>query len=134
MKQYKIPVFRDVKHIVLHCTGTRANMLLRELDRLPYHFLITRSGRLISIKPIAPEDSTVEVAWLGGIDRFGKHVDNRTEEQKETLFNTLIVLTEKFTEAQIIAADDLYLYGFPNPGFDIKQWLGSYVPAFLEAA
>ena len=134
MKQNTMKRMKEIKHIVLHATATRVNMMLKELDRLPYHFFITRSGRLISIKPIQPQDTTVEIAWLGGLDRVGKHVDNRTEEQKETMSNTLVVLSEQFTEANIIGADELYLYAFANPGFDIKEWLGSYIPAFLETA
>ncbi len=124
----------NVRYIVVHCTGTKPNMLVRELDKLPYHFIITRNGRLINLKPISANDGTIEVAWIGGLDKHGNHVDNRTEEQNETLFNTLLVLTEKFDEAEITGADKLYIYGHPNPGFDLKAWLNEYIPAFLQDA
>ena len=130
-KKLRIP---GSQHIVVHSTGTRQDMQLKELDRLPFHFLITRSGRLINIKPLPQNDGKIEVAWLGGLDKHGRHVDNRTEEQKETLFNTLVVLIERFPMASIVGADELYVYGFPNPGFDIKGWLKSYLPPFLLAA
>lgn len=123
----------NVRYIVVHCTGTR-RMLVNEMDKLPYHFVITRAGRLINLKPIAPTDGTVELAWLGGLDKNGRHVDNRTGEQNETLFNTLLVLTEKFDEAEIVGADKLYVYGHPNPGFDLKAWLNDYIPTFLQEA
>lgn len=109
-------------------------MQVKEMDQLPYHFLITRSGRLISLRAISPADTSIEIAWLGGLDKLGRHVDNRTEEQKETLFNTLLVLTERFGEAQIVAAGERYVYGYSNPGFDLKKWLAEYIPAFLDAA
>lgn len=72
---------RTVRHIVVHSTGTRADMLVKDMDKLPYHFLITRSGKLINLKPRLATDSNIEVAWLGGLDRTGRHVDNRTERQ-----------------------------------------------------
>jgi hypothetical protein len=121
-------------HIAIHSTGTRQDMLIKELDKLPYHFLIIRSGRLISIKPVAPGDRTIEIAWIGGLDKHGRHVDNRTEEQNDTLFNVLVVLTERYADAKIVGADELYVYGYANPGFNIKSWLRSYIPAFLQAA
>lgn len=122
------------RYIAIHSTGTREHMLIKALDKLPFHFLITRSGRLISIKPVRSGTRTIEVAWLGGLDRRGRHVDNRTEEQNDTLFNVLVVLTEQFSRAKIVGADELYVYGYANPGFDIKKWLRSYIPAFLQAA
>ena len=109
-------------------------MQIRQLDKLPYHFLVTRSGRLLSLKPVCPTDFIVEVAWLGGLDRHGRHVDNRTEQQNETLFTTLVLLSEQFGTAKIVGADELYVYGYANPGFDVKEWLHSYIPAFLLAA
>ncbi len=124
----------DVRYIVVHSTSSRPDMMLREIDKLPFHFLITRNGRLINLKPMLPTDFTVEIAWLGGLDKHGRHVDNRTEQQNETLFNTLLVLTEKFDEAEIISADKLYVYGYANPGFDLKAWLNDYIPAFLQDA
>lgn len=124
----------NVRYIVVHSTSSRPGMLVKEIDKLPFHFLITRNGRLINLKPILPTDGTVEVAWLGGLDKHGRHVDNRTELQNETLFNTLLVLTEKFDEAEITSADKLYVYGYANPGFDLKGWLNDYIPAFLQDA
>lgn len=123
-----------VENIVIHSTGTRKNMQVRELDKLPYHFLITQSGRIINIRPIAKTDTTVELALLGGLDITGKHVDDRTPEQNDTLFNTIIALVEQFPRCNILGADSLYPYGFANPGFDVKKWLGKYIPPCLKAA
>ena len=123
-----------IRHIAIHTTGTRRNMQVRDLDKLTYHFLITRSGRIININPITPKDTAVEVALLGGLDMTGKHVDDRTPEQNDTLFSTIVALVEQFPHADIAGADTLYPYGFANPGFDVKKWLGSYEPSFLKAA
>lgn len=122
-----------IRHITLHCTGTKPDVQVKHLDMLPYHYLITRNGRLLNLKPVRREDSTIEVAWLGGLDKNGNGTDNRTEPQNETLFNTLVWLTERFTEARIMPADKVQAYTYPNPGFDVKAWLGAYIPSVLAA-
>lgn len=132
-KEAKVQRF-DVKYIAVHKTGTRPGVAIKNLDKLPYHYLITMGGKLINVKPLLPVDGVIEVALSGGVDKKGKQVDSRTEEQNETLFNTLIMLNEAFPEAKIVGANELYVFGFDNPGFDIAIWLNSYIPAFLQAA
>ncbi len=124
----------NVRYIVVHSTGTKPDMLLSELDILPYHYLITKAGKPLNLKPVTAKDGTIELALVGGLDKQGNRVDCRTERQDETLFNTLVKLCEGYPHAKIIAADKLYVYSHPNPGFDLQQWLASYVPDFLAAA
>lgn len=124
----------NIRYIVVHTTGTRPGVVMRELDKLPYHYLITQGGRLINIKPLQLTDGTIEVAMSGGLDKHGNHVDKRSERQNETLFNTLVMLTEAYPDATIKSADELYLYGFPNPGFHVRGWIHNYIPLFLQAA
>lgn len=132
-KKKKAKLKFAIRHIVVHQTGTKPGVVLRELDKLPYHYVITKAGKLVNVRPMKRTDRTIEVALSGGMDRYGNHMDGRTEAQKETLFNTLVMLTESFPDAQIVGADELYVYGFPNPSFNIKVWLGNYIPAFLAA-
>ena len=124
----------NIRYIVVHTTGTKPGVAIKELDKLPYHYLITQGGRLINIKPLQPLDGSIEVALSGGLNKKGNHVDTRTGAQEDTLFNTLVMLTEAYPEATIVGADELYVYGFSNPGFDVKNWLNDYIPAFLQAA
>jgi hypothetical protein len=122
------------RYIAVHCTATRQDAIISDQEKLPYHFLVTKNGRLINTKPIRAKDGTIEIAWVGGLNKYGRHRDNRTEAQKDTLFNTLIVLSEEFPDAEIVGADKLYVYAYANPGFDIKSWLRNYIPMFLQAA
>ena len=122
-----------VTHIVLHSTGTHPDTLV-DTTQQPFHFAVTQAGKLVNIRQVDTATSEISIAWIGGLDNEGNHVDNRTEPQKETLFNTLVLLSEYFPEATIIGADELNAYDFPNPGFNIKEWLRSYIPAFLDAA
>jgi len=124
----------DIRYFVVHKTGTRPGVALKELDKLPYHYLITKTGKLINLKPLKPTDGTIEVAISGGVDLHGNHVDSRTEGQNETLFNALVMLVEAFPAAKIMNADELYVYGFANPGFDARSWAHSYIPVFLQIA
>ena len=124
----------NVRYIIVHSTGTKPDMLLSDLDMFPYHYLITKAGKLLNLKPVTAKDGTVELALVGGLDKQGNRADCRTLRQNETLFNTLVKLCECYPYAKIIAADKLYVYSHHNPGFDLQQWLASYVPDFLQAA
>lgn len=123
-----------IRYIAIHSTGTKPDMLLSELDKLPYHYLITKAGKLLTLKQVMPNEGTVEIAMVGGLDKDGNRVDCRTHRQNETLFNTLVRLSERYHQSKIIAADKLYVYGFANPGFDVQSWITTYVPDFLQAA
>ena len=57
-----------------------------------------------------------------------------TKEQNEALFGTLVMLTEFFPKARIVGADKIYVYNHVNPGFDVKEWLGEFIPEFLQNA
>jgi len=124
----------NTAYIVVHSTGTKPDMPVNDLDKLPYHYLVTKGGRLLNLKPVASTDGTIEIALAGGLDKEGNRVDCRTEQQNDTLFNTLILLSERYPQARIVPADKLYVYSFSNPGFDLQQWIADYVPEFLRAA
>jgi hypothetical protein len=134
----KTPMFNrrknpaTVKYIVIHTTATKPSIGTKELDKMRYHFVITRDGNFVCIRPVNTRSTKIHVALLGGLDNHGRHVDCRTERQNDALFNTLILLVERFDKAKIVGADTLSPYGFANPGFDIKAWLGSYIPKVLE--
>lgn len=124
----------NIRYIAVHSTGTKPDMLLSDLDQLPYHFLITKAGKLLNLKPVTPKDGTIELALVGGLDKAGNRVDCRTARQNETLFNTLVKLCDSYPQAKITAADKLYVYSHSNPGFDLQHWLTDYVPYFLDVA
>jgi hypothetical protein len=130
-KQNKVAANGNILYIAVHNTNTAPLKQIRDLDNLPYHYLITRSGKLLNLRPVSKESTVIDVAWVGGMDKQGNHVDNRMEVQSDTLFNTLVWLTVRFPNAKISPADKLSVYDYPNPGFDITAWLNEYVPSFL---
>ncbi|PWV45928.1 hypothetical protein [Chitinophaga sp. S165] len=123
-----------IRYIVIHSTGTKPDMLLSDLDKLPYHFIVTRAGKLLKLRPTLSTEGTIEIALVGGLDKEGNRLDCRTERQNETLFNKLVQLLEKHPNAKVVPADKVYLYAYPNPGFNLFQWITDYVPAVLRAA
>lgn len=122
----------NVRYIVVHTTGTRS--ALRELDSLPYHYLITKTGKVINLRPLSPLDGTIEVALSGGINKLGNHVDTRTPEQTVALFQTLAMLSVSFQEAKVVGADEVYVYAYANPCFNVRDFMNNYVPSILLAA
>ena len=114
--------------------GTPINKVIENYDNLPYHFVITRNGRLKLGKELTSDNQTIEVALVGGLNKSGKHCDTRTTEQSEALFTVLSILTEVLPDAQIVGADQIYVYNHVNPGFDVKEWLNEYIPEFLQHA
>jgi len=123
-----------IHYIVVHTTGTKPDMLLSDFETLPYHYVVTKAGRLINLKPVQVKDGTIEVALVGGMDKEGGRVDCRTPRQNETLFNALILLSERYPYAKIVGADKVYVYPYANPGFDLQGWIAGYLPVMLEAA
>ena len=122
----------NVTHIVIHSTGTPINKPNVDLDTLPYHFVITANGKLVSVREFEPKMTTIEIALIGGIGKDGNHCDTRTKKQSDVLFGTLVSLTEIFNKAAITGADQIYMYNHVNPGFNVTEWLQSYIPDFLQ--
>lgn len=120
----------NIRYIVVHSTKTLPEELYISI---PYHYIIHRGGKIEKSKKLIASDTCVQIAYLGGVDKDKKPKDTRTDPQNDSLFNTLIMLSEKYPEARIVGADEVF--GETNhPGFDVKQWLKSYTPKIIKDA
>jgi len=146
-------IIRTIRYIVIHCTATPPNTTVESMKRFwkevrkwgdtpGYHYIIHRDG---SIEQLLSEDKNsngvymhnsvcLNLAYIGGIDKDGQPLDNRTPAQKHAMFNKIVQLTEKYSGAQVLGHRD-----FPDakkacPSFDVKKWLAEYVPDLGEAA
>lgn len=115
---------RRIERIFVHCTAGSQKQTVEDLKaefkrkgwKNPgYHYVVMPDGK---VESLLPEDSisngvqgfnstSVNVAYVGGIDAEGKGVDNRTPEQKKSLKTILSQLKKKYPDAEIMGHRDI---------------------------
>jgi N-acetylmuramoyl-L-alanine amidase len=143
---------RNIKYIVVHCTATQPDATIEAIQRYwkeklgwhnnGYHYIIKRDGIVENITHEAMiangvagfNTASIHLSYIGGVDKNNQPIDNRTDAQKEAMFNLIVNLSHKYPQAEIKGHRD-----FPNvhkdcPSFDVKNWLKNYEPAILQAA
>ena len=115
---------RTIERIFVHCTAGSQKQTIEDLKaefkargwKHPgYHYAVMPRGR---IEQMLPEEevsngvqgynsTSINVAYIGGIDGNGKAVDNRTEEQKKSLLSLLKSLRERYPKAKIMGHRDI---------------------------
>ena len=123
---------REIKRIFIHCTAGNQKQTLKDLltefknkgwKNPGYHYVVFPDG---TIEQLLPEtevsngvqgynSTSINIAYVGGIDKRGKAIDNRTEAQKESLLSLLIALKERYPNAHIMGHRDIW-------GKDSKKW------------
>ena len=130
---------RNINYIAIHCTATQPEASIASIQNYwknnlgwknpGYHFIIDRFGNVINLLPIelvsngvqGYNSQTINISYVGGIDKSGKPKDTRTEAQKQSILKILKELRVKFPKAKIQGHRD-----FPNvkkacPSFDAKK-------------
>ena len=130
---------RVIKYIAVHCTATPQTTSIDSIKnywktnlgwKMPgYHFIIKPDGeavKLLSVDEVSNgvkgfNSETINISYIGGIDKDGKPIDNRTPAQKATLLKLLKEFRAKFPNAIIQGHRD-----FPNvkkacPSFNAKK-------------
>lgn len=132
---------RNIKYIAVHCTATSQNTSISVIQsywqkqlgwKMPgYHFIVKPDGELVQLLSIDQvsngvkgfNSQTINISYIGGVDKNNVPVDNRTAAQKATLLKKLKELKLKYPLAKIQGHRD-----FPNvhkacPSFDaIKEY------------
>lgn len=115
---------RKIERIFIHCTAgsqrATVNDLMREFKNKGwknsgYHILVTADGKIHQLLPFEKvsngvkgfNQTSINIAYTGGIDAKGNAVDNRTPEQKQSLMKLLIRLREKYPKAKIMGHRDI---------------------------
>ena len=100
---------RAIKYIAVHCTASHQSQtidgLKQEFKRKGwvnpgYHYVVSPDGKITQLLDEEKVSNgvrgynsvSINVAYIGGIDRVGKPLDNRTEEQKASLRSLLKML------------------------------------------
>ena len=130
---------RNINYIAIHCTATQPESSIASIQNYwknnlgwknpGYHYIIDRFGNVVNLLPIelvsngvqGYNSQTINISYVGGIDKSGKPKDTRTEAQKQTILKLLKELRVKFPKAKIQGHRD-----FPNvkkacPSFDAKK-------------
>ena len=130
---------RRIDLIVIHCSATRCNhsfpvtALIRcHADRFGftgYHYYITRDGetyqtrheQLVGAHAKGYNSHSLGVCYEGGLNRYGRTADTRTEAQKRALLKLLKRLKKEHPQAQILGHRDLPKVKKACPCFDAKE-------------
>src|SRR5688572_22684434 len=115
---------RDIKYIVVHCTATPPDTTIESIQQYwkdhlgwknpGYHYIIKRNGEIMRINEEEKisngvkgyNKNSIHISYIGGADKSGGPVDNRTDAQKHALFNKLVSLSEKYPNAIILGHRD----------------------------
>lgn len=123
---------REIKRIFVHCTAGSQKTTLKQLEnefkikgwKNPgYHYVVFPDGRIeqmldeskVSNGVQGYNSTSINVAYVGGVDSKLKPVDNRTEAQKEALVALLSELKQRYPSAHIMGHRDIW-------GKDSKKW------------
>lgn len=137
---------RKIKFIVLHCTATQPEATVKAIQNYwretlkwnnpGYHFIIERDGEVIQLQHIEKiangvagnNEHAIHISYIGGIDRKGKPIDNRTTPQKDSMFDKVVELTERYPDAKVVGHRDFPGVRKACPSFDVRTWIESYEP------
>jgi N-acetylmuramoyl-L-alanine amidase len=144
---------RNIKYIVVHCTATPTTTTLESIKRYwkeqrgwgdtpGYHYFIKRDGTIVQLLDekknsygvYKHNSECISIVYVGGIDKDGKPVDNRSDAQKHAMFDIIVRLTEKYPKAEVLGHRDFPGVKKACPCFDVKEWLKNYEPDFNSAA
>jgi N-acetylmuramoyl-L-alanine amidase len=99
---------RNIKYIVVHCTATQPDAKIEAIQRYwkenlgwhnnGYHYIIERNGTVVNITHEALiangvagyNTASIHLSYIGGVDKNNVPLDNRTDAQKEAMFNLIL--------------------------------------------
>lgn len=130
---------RDIKYIVVHCTATPQTTSIDSIKRywrevmkwrdVGYHFIYQADGKEVQLLSIAHPSNgvkghnhySIHLSYIGGVDKFGKAVDNRTEAQKKKMLERIIALKKMFPKAMIQGHRDFDGVSKACPSFNAME-------------
>ena len=134
---------RDIKYIVVHCTAgsqrqTVEGLLdyfrrVRKWNNPGYHYVVTAEGKVVQLLDVEKMSNgvrgynnvSINVAWMGGIDKYGRSVDNRTDDQRLSLKGLVKMLMERFPGAKLMGHRDFPGVAKDCPCFEVGELMGS---------
>lgn len=116
---------RDIQRIFIHCTAGSQKQTLKDLlnefkakgwNNPGYHYVVFPNGK---VEQLLGEDkvsngvqgynsTSINIAYVGGIDTNGRATDNRTDAQKVALAELLQTLKTRYPNAHIMGHRDIW--------------------------
>lgn len=134
---------RKIDYIAIHCTATPQTTKIQSIlnywknvlgwKRVGYHYIVEANGAVTQLSDIAlPTNgvagynaNTIHISYIGGIDKNGKGIDNRTDAQKQSMILTIqsVLNTLKKTQSKRPIIQGHYQFGANKacPCFDAKK-------------
>lgn len=123
---------RKINRIFVHCTAGSQRTTLKQLEnefkakgwKSPgYHYVVFPDGKIeqmldeskVSNGVRGYNSTSINVAYVGGVDSKLKPIDNRTDAQKASLVTLLTELKSRYPDAHIMGHRDVW-------GKDPKKW------------
>lgn len=124
---------RQIKRIFVHCTAGPQTQTVEQIKKYwknvnkwtnpGYHYIIKPDGEIVQLQPedkpsngVAGYNSTsINVCYIGGVDKQGRAVDNRTDAQKASLLTILKELKTRYPDAEILGHREIW-------GDNPKNW------------
>ncbi|HYG53132.1 MAG TPA: N-acetylmuramoyl-L-alanine amidase [Flavobacteriales bacterium] len=138
---------RLIRYIAVHCTDTLASATVESIKnywknhlkwkRPGYHYIIKADGEVVKLLDeekisngvLGFNPVTVNICYIGGRTKEKTKIDTRTEAQKESMFDLLVELSERYPEAEIKGHCEFPGQGGRTcPNFNVKEWLRNYTP------
>lgn len=131
---------RQINYICLHCTATPQTATIESIKaywkntlkwKQPgYHWIITPSGMAFQLLPIdqvsngvkGHNHDSVHISYIGGVDKKGQAIDNRTNEQKQMQIELIKKLRKQFPHTRILGHRDFPGVTKECPSFDVAEW------------
>ena len=124
---------RQIKYIFVHCTAGPQTQSIAVIQNYwkthnkwknpGYHYIIKADGEIVQLldeskisNGVANYNSnSINVCYIGGVDKAGKPLDNRTDAQKASLIKILTELKSRYPDAKIMGHREIW-------GPDSKKW------------
>lgn len=132
---------RRIDEIIIHCTATveGKDYHASDIDKwhkargwkgIGYHYVITLDGKIERGRPDAEVGAhasghnkySIGVVYVGGVDKYMKAKDTRTQAQKEAMWELLRQLLIKYPNARIIGHNEVSSKACPC--FDVQKEFG----------
>ena len=137
---------RKIDKIILHCSATQEgkNFKANDIDtwhknqgykKIGYHYVIDIDGTLeqgrneteIGAHAYGYNSNSIGICYIGGVDKNNKPKDTRTKEQKETLYNLIYNLLNKYNLNISNIKCHNQLSNKACPSFNIQIFIDEYI-------